>query len=218
MWWDVFTGFLPSLLWSCRFQLQVLPPYAELCNWVSFYLTTFCCPSQVSTISVMLLMLVLLRTVKSAGDRHLQPHVLLSLYLLSAKNPLWWACPTGQILPWCPPVFCFCCHLLGNQWLHLRHPWQHAWNCSAQPNNVSYYLEMGQICQVQTLESLLPPSKSSNHIERNSREKKKKTRNHWDENQCEWESMFVCFLLILLKLHFSMCAFCHSLRDLQLWL
>ncbi|OWK14271.1 hypothetical protein Celaphus_00000456 [Cervus elaphus hippelaphus] len=25
---------------------KVLPPYAELCNWVSFYLTTFCCPSQ----------------------------------------------------------------------------------------------------------------------------------------------------------------------------
>lgn len=62
---------------SSSFQLQVLPPLcrAFVTGCPSIW-TTFCCPSQVSMISVMLLMLFLLRTVKCARDRHPQPHIL----------------------------------------------------------------------------------------------------------------------------------------------
>lgn len=86
-----------------------------------------------STRFVMLLFSSLLITVKLPGDGHPQPHVLLPLDLLPAKEHFWfWSCPIGQIRPPSLPVFCFCCHLLGNQLFHLRRAWQLAWNfCSA---------------------------------------------------------------------------------------
>lgn len=86
-----------------------------------------------STRFVMLLFSSLLITVKLPGDGHPQPRVLLPLDLLPAKEQFWfWSCPIGQIRPPSLPVFCFCCHLLGNQLFHLRHAWQLAGNfCSA---------------------------------------------------------------------------------------